>query len=320
MQAADPAVICESSKLKVAGKYEDCRLKAESKAVKKGTSPDYSKCVLKFSDKWQKSETKAGPGLCPSEGDEGSLEDFITRHAGAIADALSGQLLLDPYFPATGQTVSYGPGDDGYVQAGAVQAFVDNLDGTITDTNTGLMWEKKRKRDAVYTDCSATEAGACADPHDADNLYDWSDGPCCPETDYDGGAVTVFLEQLNNRCNNDTTVSCTVDADCTVPGGPCGFAGHRDWRLPNVNELLSIIDRGTFDPALNPAFHGASCGVGCVDLADPACSCGASDRYWSASTIAGGPDYAWIVYTYFGSTNFDVKTNLNFVRAVRSGS
>ena len=29
VQAADPAVVCESGKLKVAGKYEDCRLKAE---------------------------------------------------------------------------------------------------------------------------------------------------------------------------------------------------------------------------------------------------------------------------------------------------
>jgi hypothetical protein len=45
-------------------------------------------------------------------------------------------------FPATGQTTSYAPGDDGDVQAGAPLSYTDNGDGTITDNNTGRMWEK----------------------------------------------------------------------------------------------------------------------------------------------------------------------------------
>lgn len=50
-----------------------------------------------------------------------------------------------PGFPLkTGQTMSYGAGDDGDVQAGLPPAYTDNGDGTITDRNTGLMWEKKR--------------------------------------------------------------------------------------------------------------------------------------------------------------------------------
>jgi len=58
-------------------------------------------------------------------------------------------------FPATGQTTASqadkndgiaGPvdvPDDGTVQAGAPLTYTDNEDGTITDNNTGLMWEKK---------------------------------------------------------------------------------------------------------------------------------------------------------------------------------
>ena len=47
--------------------------------------------------------------------------------------------------PKTGQTISYAPGDDGYIQAGIEwpnPRFTDNGDGTMTDNLTGLMWLK----------------------------------------------------------------------------------------------------------------------------------------------------------------------------------
>src|ERR1700728_2079523 len=46
-------------------------------------------------------------------------------------------------FPATGQTSSYVAGDDGDIRAGAPLSYRDNGDGTITDKNTHLIWEKK---------------------------------------------------------------------------------------------------------------------------------------------------------------------------------
>ena len=33
--------------------------------------------------------------------------------------------------------------DDGTVEAGATLRYVDNGNGTVTDKNTGLVWEKK---------------------------------------------------------------------------------------------------------------------------------------------------------------------------------
>lgn len=43
--------------------------------------------------------------------------------------------------PDTGQTTSYGTGDDAdYNPAGTQMSYTDNADGTITDNLTGLMW------------------------------------------------------------------------------------------------------------------------------------------------------------------------------------
>ena len=47
---------------------------------------------------------------------------------------------------STGQYVTYAGGDDGSVQAGVPPTYprwVDNLNGTITDTVTGLIWLKQ---------------------------------------------------------------------------------------------------------------------------------------------------------------------------------
>src|SRR5262245_26868709 len=78
--AIDAADKCESSKLKTAGKYAFCRAKADAKAVKTSTTPDYSKCDEKFSSKWGLAESTAGAGVCPSEGDQSALQAFITQH------------------------------------------------------------------------------------------------------------------------------------------------------------------------------------------------------------------------------------------------
>src|SRR5262245_3355275 len=70
----------------------------------------------------------------------------------------------------TGQTACYdtigaavacsGSGQDGELQKGLPRAYVDNGDGTVTDLNTGLMWEKKSDDGGI---------------HDMDNAYTWAD-------------------------------------------------------------------------------------------------------------------------------------------------
>jgi hypothetical protein len=85
-----------------------------------------------------------------------------------VPTAACGQQLL-----ATGQTTLWGPGSDGDVRAGLPLSYTDNGDGTITDNNTGLVWEKKDDSGGV---------------HDVHNRYTW--GPT-------GTMVTQFLATLN---------------------------------------------------------------------------------------------------------------------------
>src|SRR2546426_2080043 len=84
-------------------------------------------------------------------------------------------LLLGPgsgwacQLPVTGQTTCWdssgnaipcaGTGQDGELRKGAPLAYVDEGDGTVTDVNTGLMWEKLSHDGTV---------------HDDDNDYTWA--------------------------------------------------------------------------------------------------------------------------------------------------
>jgi hypothetical protein len=70
--------------------------------------------------------------------------------------------------PATAQTTCWnssgtviscsGTGQDGELQEGAPLSYADNGDGTISDSNTGLMWEKQSDDGSV---------------HDVGNFYTW---------------------------------------------------------------------------------------------------------------------------------------------------
>lgn len=78
--------------------------------------------------------------------------------------------------PATGQTTAYTANkNDGTVRAGAPLSFTDNGNGTITDNNTGLTWEKKGDNGGL---------------HDKDNSYWWT-GNGDQETVWD------WLEDVN---------------------------------------------------------------------------------------------------------------------------
>jgi hypothetical protein len=79
------------------------------------------------------------------------------------------------------------------------------------------------------------------------------------------------------------------------------FAGHTDWRLPNVRELQSIVDYGRTDPSIDPAFVAES------------------GNYWSSTSSTLNHDAAWGVVFFDSKINFFAKGGSNaYVRAVRN--
>ncbi len=288
--ALEPAPKCESAKLTEAGKYAFCRLKADSKAIKKGVPADYSKCFSKFSEKWDRAEAKAGSGICPSEGDDSSMAIRITGDAAEIATLLAGGSVppcVGQQLPASGQMSVYGIGSDGDVQAGAPLAYADNGDGTILDLNTGLIWEKKDNSDSGGV-------------HDVFRFYSWS----AVGNLMDGSIKSQFLDVLND----------------VAGGGTSCFANYCDWRIPNYKELTSILDLEEVSPTVNPVFHEAGTCTGCSDVTLGACSCTDVSGYWSSTTAQDSPNSAWVVDFNQGGVLPSLKNSQRRARAVRGGS
>lgn len=81
------------------------------------------------------------------------------------------------------------------------------------------------------------------------------------------------------------------------------LGGHDDWRLPTVQELVTLVDYSRHHPAIHPIFATAA------------------DGYWSSTTVATFPSYAWLVYFGGGDVgSLNVKSGSGYVRAVRGGS
>jgi hypothetical protein len=146
------------------------------------------------------------------------------------------------------------------------QRFTDNGDGTVTDHQSGLMWEKK------------TPAGS-GGVHDVNNKYTWRNSASAAQILADGTVFTVFLATLNNGANT---------RDLNAPSGETPitgcFANRCDWRLPSLVELKSIFDR---DRAASCATGKERSGVPCID---PAFGTTQASIYWSATTRSDATD------------------------------
>jgi hypothetical protein len=167
------------------------------------------------------------------------------------------------------------------------ERFTDNGDGTVTDGQTGLMWEKKGHLDGAPVKC--VSAGVCPDPHDGDNEYTYSDdNPTGPP----GTVFTVMLAQLN--------------AD--------GFAGYTDWRLPTLAELQGIVDYAAASDPVTLAPFDIGCNPSCDGIA---CSCTATGLYWTNDLVTSNSENAWVVDFADGSVLNDTRDTDYHARAVR---
>jgi len=107
---------------------------------------------------------------------------------------------------------------------------------------------------------------------------DWSGGTCT------GNAAGYNWQQALQRADT------------------ASFAGRDDWRLPNVNELTSIVEEACYDPAIDLGVFPAI----------------PSNRYWSSSPSANFAGNAWFVGFYYGDDGSAMGYGFQ-VRLVRGG-
>lgn len=146
--------------------------------------------------------------------------------------------------------------------------LIDNNDGTITHSKTGLMWKRCNEGQGDDANCSA-----------AASSYTWQQALALPET-------------LN------------------VSGG---FAGYSDWRLPNIKELISIVEGACASPAINEdRFPNTPLSY---NWSASAAASASSDGVWSAwGVYFGGAGTTEVYYADIGN-----RSNSWHVRLVRSG-
>jgi Protein of unknown function (DUF1566) len=163
----------------------------------------------------------------------------------------------------------------------------DNGDGTVSDLDNHLMWEKKTGTPDDEGPFCRPNDKRCRDPHSVNNRYQWSDRDD-PREVRDGTAFTDFLGELNR----DVSQNGVRVTGC--------FANHCDWRLPTSEELLSLVDSRRF-PRIDAIFGPTQ-----------------GNLYWSDTTWEQNSRRAWGLN--FQTLDFDPfdKTGYLFVRAVRS--
>lgn len=121
--------------------------------------------------------------------------------------------------------------------------LVDNRNGTVTDSRSGLMWQKSTSSIA----------------------YTWQQ-------------ALGYAEELT-------------------------LAEYSDWRLPDRNELQTLVNYSRSYPAIDPLM-----------IADIV-----SSYYWSSTTYADGAIGSWLLSFSSGSVYYDYKSTSYAVRAARTG-
>ncbi|MDF1614644.1 DUF1566 domain-containing protein [Desulfurivibrio dismutans] len=148
----------------------------------------------------------------------------------------------------------------------------------VQDNRTGLIWEVK-----VDDDSHLRHLG---------HTYSWYN----EENATNGGNAGT---QNGGTCSGSECDTQAFVQDVNA----AGLCGANDWRLPTVQELLSVVDNGRTSTAIDLDYFPNT----------------SSDQFWSSSPYAGHVNPAWLVSFSGGRVYYDGKGSGNRVRLVRAG-
>jgi len=200
----------------------------------------------------------------------------------------------NPSFPRqdaeTGRDAQSGLGKAGAGPAGFDFTKLDSngnpLDASVTswdcvrDNVTGLIWEVKTDDNGL---------------RDKDWTYTWYNDLSPNGGNAGSTGSNTCGGFLSSQCN---TQAYTAAVNTLTPK-LCGFDG---WRMPTREELRTIVNSATFNPAIATSYFPRTV-----------------NGYWSASPYAPGAGVAWFVDFYSGNDGASSKGNYGAVRMVRGG-
>ncbi|SJM92905.1 DUF1566 domain-containing protein [Crenothrix polyspora] len=152
----------------------------------------------------------------------------------------------------------------------------------VKDNVTGLMWEGK------------TNDGRL---HDMDWTYSWYE----PNNKINGGFAGIQNGGL-----------CSTKKDCDTYAyvkavNKAGWCGHKDWRMPTVEELSSLTSFNREEPALDITYFPET----------------NIDIFWSSTpyfvSFFSFNNYAWYVNFFRGHENYQINAYDYQIRLVRNG-
>ena len=159
-----------------------------------------------------------------------------------------------------------------------MSARSSDADACVTDTATGLVWERKSDVQGL---------------HDWRNTYSWY-APDEPHDELDYRGTQAAGDCDGSRCDTHDVVRMVNEER---------YCGFDDWRIPLRDELFSISDLRkadnppTVDTEAFPLTHAA--------------------EYWSANDYSFQPESAWAWNFQFGHDRVDWKKTPKFLRLVR---
>ncbi|MBQ4849398.1 DUF1566 domain-containing protein [Pseudoalteromonas sp. MMG013] len=141
------------------------------------------------------------------------------------------------------------------VSTSPTERFSISTEGTVTDSFTGLMWQR----------CNFGE------------VYNSGDQSC-----------TGTAQQLNWQ----QALSAAVNDE---------LGEFKDWHVPNIKELASIVEFQCVEPAANITIFSGTL----------------NENYWTSTTAITQIDHAWAYQFSDGKNNIKAKTSDIFLRLVR---